>query len=197
MTYDFLVIGSGPGGYVAAIRAAQLGLSTAVVEKEERFGGTCLNIGCIPSKALLDSSELYARLRETGHGASDIGAYGIKIGKLALDLKAMMARKQQIVERLTSGVGQLFKGNGIQTFRGTATIAAAGRIEVVAPDGKKQTLSARNIVLATGSVPAALPIFPTGKDGFLTSTAALSLKAVPGKMAVVGAGAIGLELGSV
>ena len=195
MTYDFLVICSGPGGYVAAIRAAQLGLSTAVVEKEERFGGTCLNIGCIPSKALLDSSELYARLcQRDGH---DISAHGIKIGKLELDLKAMMARKQQVVEKLTSGVDQLFKGIGIRTFRGTGRITAAGKVEVSAPEGRKQTLSARNIVLATGSVPATLPIFPTGKDGFLTSTEALSLKNVPGKMAVIGAGAIGLELGSV
>ena len=195
MTYDFLVIGSGPGGYVAAIRAAQLGLSTAVVEKEERFGGTCLNIGCIPSKALLDSSELYARMAKRGD--HDVSAHGIKIGKLELDLKTMMARKHQVVEKLTSGVGQLFKGNGIQSFRGTGKITAAGKVEVSDPDGKKQTLSARNIVLATGSVPAALPIFPLGRDGFLTSTEALSLKDVPGKMAVIGAGAIGLELGSV
>jgi dihydrolipoamide dehydrogenase len=197
MLYDFLVIGSGPGGYVAAIRAAQLGLSTAVVEKEERFGGTCLNIGCIPSKALLDSSELYARLREPGDGGSDLRSHGIKIGKLDLDLKTMMARKQQAVEKLTSGVGRLFKGNGIQTFTGTGRIKAVGKVEVVTPDGRKRTVSARNIVLATGSVPAALPNFPTGRDGFITSTEALSLTRVPGKMAIVGAGAIGLELGSV
>lgn len=195
MTYDFLVIGSGPGGYVAAIRAAQLGLSTAVVEKEERFGGTCLNIGCIPSKALLDSSELYARMAERGD--HDLSAHGIKIGKLDLDLETMMERKQQVVEKLTSGVGQLFKGNGIQSFRGTGKITDAGKVEVSDPEGKKQTLSAGNIVLATGSVSAALPIFPVGKDGFLTSTEALSLKDVPGRMAVIGAGAIGLELGSV
>jgi dihydrolipoamide dehydrogenase len=202
MTYDFLVIGSGPGGYVAAIRAAQLGLSTAVVEKEARFGGTCLNIGCIPSKALLDSSELYARLRGPsgeagGSGGHDLESHGIKIGKLDLDLKAMMKRKQQVVEKLTSGVGQLFKGNGIQAYRGRGRLVDSGKVEVRSPEGKKQTLSAKNIVLATGSVPATLPIFPVGTDGFLTSTEALSLKTVPARMAVIGAGAIGLELGSV
>jgi dihydrolipoamide dehydrogenase len=197
MEYDFLVIGSGPGGYVAAIRAAQLGMSTAVVEKDERFGGTCLNIGCIPSKALLDSSELYARLRQQTGGGRDLESHGIKVGKLALDLKAMMARKQQVVEKLTSGVGQLFKGNGVQTFKGVGRLVASGKVEVNSADGKKQILSAKNIILATGSVPATLPIFPTGKDGFLTSTEALSLKSVPARMVVIGAGAIGLELGSV
>ena len=198
MEYDFLVIGSGPGGYVAAIRAAQLGLSTAVVEKNERFGGTCLNIGCIPSKALLDSSELYARLRASGEaGGQDLESHGIVVGKLDLNLKTMMVRKQKVVERLTSGVGQLFKGNGVQTFNGVGRLVATGKVEVTGTEGKRQTLEARNIVLATGSVPADLPIFPTGKDGFLTSTEALSLKRVPARMVVIGAGAIGLELGSV
>ena len=201
MVYDFLVIGSGPGGYVAAIRAAQLGLSTAVVEKEARFGGTCLNIGCIPSKALLDSSELYARLRggagAGGSGGYDLESHGIKVGKIELDLKAMMARKQQVVEKLTSGVGQLFKGNGVQAFRGVGRLLERGKVEVTSPGKKKQILEAKNIVLATGSVPASLPIFPIGRDGFLTSTEALSLNRVPARMAVIGAGAIGLELGSV
>jgi len=198
MEYDFLVIGSGPGGYVAAIRAAQLGLSTAVVEKNERFGGTCLNIGCIPSKALLDSSELYARLRASGEaGGQDLESHGIVVGKLGLDLKAMMARKQKVVEKLTSGVGQLLKGNGVQTFEGVGRLVASGKVEVAGTDGKRQTLKARNIILATGSVPATLPFFPIGKDGFLTSTEALSLKEVPARMVVIGAGAIGLELGSV
>jgi dihydrolipoamide dehydrogenase len=201
MTYDFLVIGSGPGGYVAAIRAAQLGLSTAVVEKEERFGGTCLNIGCIPSKALLDSSELYARLRggagAGGSGGHDLESHGIRVGKLELDLEAMMARKRQVVEKLTSGVGQLFKGNGVQAFKGVGRLIDRGKVEVVSADGKKQTLGAKNIILATGSVPANLPIFPIGRNGFVTSTEALSLNRVPDRMAVIGAGAIGLELGSV
>jgi dihydrolipoamide dehydrogenase len=202
MTYDFLVIGSGPGGYVAAIRAAQLGLSTAVVEKNERFGGTCLNIGCIPSKALLDSSELYACLRESaagrsGSGGHDLESHGIKVGKLTLDLKTMMARKQQVVEKLTSGVGQLFKGNGVQTFRGTGRLVDGGTVEVSSPEGKQRTLRAKSIVLATGSVPVELPIFPIGRDGFLTSTEVLSLNKVPERMVVIGAGAIGLELGSV
>jgi len=199
MEFDFLVIGSGPGGYVAAIRAAQLGLSTAVVEKNERFGGTCLNIGCIPSKALLDASELYARLRERGSGAGghNLESLGIKVGKLELDLTTMMARKQQVVEKLTSGVDQLFKGNGVKTFNGVGRFVDRGKVEVGSADGEKQTLSAKNVVLATGSVPATLPIFPVGKDGFLTSTEALSLEEVPARMIVIGAGAIGLELGSV
>ena len=198
MEYDFLVIGSGPGGYVAAIRAAQLGLSTAVVEKNERFGGTCLNIGCIPSKALLDSSELYARLRASGEaGGQDLETHGIVVGKLDLNLKTMMARKQKVVQRLTSGVGQLFKGNGVKTFEGVGRLVATGKVEVSSSDGKRQTLKAKNIILATGSVPTTLPIFPIGKDGFLTSTEALSLKRVPARMVVIGAGAIGLELGSV
>jgi dihydrolipoamide dehydrogenase len=196
-TYDFLVIGAGPGGYVAAIRAAQLGLSCALVEKNDSFGGTCLNIGCIPSKALLDSSELFARLRGHGAGAHDITSHGIKVGKLELDLKAMMARKQQVVEKLTSGVGQLLKGNGVETFQGIGRLVGNGMVEVVSGKGKKQTLRAKNILLATGSVPTALPILPIGKDGFVTSTEALSLKSVPSRMVVIGAGAIGLELGSV
>jgi dihydrolipoamide dehydrogenase len=198
--YDFLVIGSGPGGYVAAIRAAQLGLETAVVEKNERFGGTCLNVGCIPSKALLDSSELYARLRgsgENGGGGHDIRSHGIRVGRLDLDLEAMMARKQQVVEKLTAGVGRLLEGNGVETFRGTGRLLAEGAVEVVSEEGEKQTLKSKNIILATGSVPATLPIFPIGEEGFLTSTEALSLNRVPSRMVVIGGGAIGLELGSV
>ena len=193
--YDLLVIGSGPGGYVAAIRAAQLGLSCALVEKNHSFGGTCLNIGCIPSKALLDSSELYAHLH--GAGGHDVSSHGIKVGKLELDLEAMMTRKQQVVEKLTSGVGQLLKGNGVETFRGIGRLVGKGRVEVISGEGKSETLAAKNILLATGSVPVQLPAFPIGKDGFVTSTEALSLESVPAKMVVIGAGAIGLELGSV
>jgi len=193
--YDLLVIGSGPGGYVAAIRAAQLGLSCALVEKNHSFGGTCLNIGCIPSKALLDSSELYVRLR--GAGVHDVSSHGIKVGKLELDLKAMMTRKQQVVEKLTSGVGQLLKGNGVETFQGIGRLVGKGQVEVISGEGKSETLAAKNILLATGSVPVQLPAFPIGKDGFVTSTEALSLESVPAKMVVIGAGAIGLELGSV
>ena len=193
--YDLLVIGSGPGGYVAAIRAAQLGLSCALVEKNQSVGGTCLNIGCIPSKALLDSSELYAHLR--GAGGHDISSHGIKVGKLELDLKAMMARKRQVVEKLTSGVGQLLKGNGVETFQGIGRLVGGGQVEVSSGEGKSKTLAAKNILLATGSVPMQLPAFPIGKDGFVTSTEALSLESVPAKMIVIGAGAIGLELGSV
>jgi dihydrolipoamide dehydrogenase len=193
-SYDLLVIGSGPGGYVAAIRAAQLGLSCALVEKSDRFGGTCLNIGCIPSKALLDSSELYMRLRAGGE--EGIGSHGIEIGGVELDLQAMMARKRQVVEKLTSGVGRLLQGNGVRTLRGIGRLLGRGRIEV-SVEGQKQTLEAANILLATGSVPAWLPNLPAGEEGFISSAEALSLEAVPDRMAVIGAGVIGLELGSV
>ncbi len=194
-TYDLVVIGSGPGGYVAAIRAAQLGLSCALVEKNERFGGTCLNIGCIPSKALLDSSELYARLHD--RGAQGPGSHGIKVGKLELDVRAMMQRKNQVVARLTSGIGRLLSGNGVETWRGSGRLAGKGTVEVSLPEGSERALKARHILLATGSVPAALPGLPAGRDGFITSAEALSLQQVPKTMAVIGGGAIGLELGSV
>ncbi len=193
--YDLVVIGSGPGGYVAAIRAAQLGMQCALVEKNERFGGTCLNIGCIPSKALLHSSELYAQLQATG--PQGLGSHGIKVTGPELDLEVMMERKRGVVEKLTSGVARLLEGNGVDTFQGTARLTGKGNVEVDSGGGEKRSLHGRSIILATGSVPGQLPIFPTGRDGFLTSTEALSLAEVPARMAVIGGGVIGLELGSV
>ena len=187
--YDLVVIGSGPGGYVAAIRAAQLGLKTAIVEKDPTLGGTCLNVGCIPSKALLDSSEHFAFIRD--HGA----AHGI-LAKLELDLPAMMKRKDQVVRDLTRGVGTLFKKNKVEAVTGTARIAAPGEVVVEGADGAR-TLRTRRVLIATGSKPVALPGIAYDDRRILHSTHALTLPEVPKRMLVVGAGAIGLELGSV
>src|ERR1700693_5491880 len=151
MPYDLIVIGSGPGGYVCAIRAAQLGMKTAVVEKRATFGGTCLNIGCIPSKAMLNASELY---EEAGHKFGDMG---IKVGKPSVDLAAMLKYKDKGVEGNVKGVEYLFKKNKIETFHGSGRITAPGKVEVKADDGKTQTLETKNIVIATGSDVARLP----------------------------------------
>jgi dihydrolipoyl dehydrogenase len=187
--YDLVVIGSGPGGYVAAIRAAQLGMKTACVEKYPILGGTCLNVGCIPSKALLDSSEHFAFAR---HG---IEAHGIK-AQVELDLPTMMARKDKVVKELTSGVDFLFRKNKVDRVLGTGRIASPGRVEVSAAEGSR-TLETKRILIATGSKPAALPSIPYDDRRIVHSTQALALPEVPRRMLVVGAGAIGLELGSV
>jgi dihydrolipoamide dehydrogenase len=187
--FNLIVIGAGPGGYVAAIRAAQLGMRVACVEKEF-LGGTCLNIGCIPSKALLDSTERYYALT---HG---IEKHGIKVGQLSVDLPAMMARKDEVVKALTTGVGFLFKKNGVEHIRGAARIAAPGRVEVAASDGVK-SLSAPRILIATGSVPIALPALPFDEKNIVSSTGALAFTEIPKRLIVVGAGYIGVELGSV
>src|ERR1700719_3042936 len=189
--YDLIVIGSGPGGYVCAIRAAQLGMKTAVVEKRATFGGTCLNIGCIPSKAMLNASELY---EEAGHKFGDMG---IKVGKPAVDLAAMLKYKEKGVEGNVKGVEYLFKKNKIETFRGSGRIAAPGKVEVKADDGKTQTLETKNIVIATGSDVARLPGIDIDERRIVSSTGALVLDQVPERLLVVGAGVIGLELGSV
>ena len=189
--YDVVVIGSGPGGYVCAIKAAQLGLKTAVVEKRETFGGTCLNIGCIPSKALLHASELF---EEAGH---DFASLGIKVNKPKLDLKAMMGHKDKTVEANVNGVAFLFKKNKIDSFIGTGRIAAPGKVDVTNGSGETQTIEAKNIVIATGSDSAALPGIDIDEKTVVTSTGALELNSVPEKMIVVGAGVIGLEMGSV
>ncbi|MDQ2954776.1 MAG: dihydrolipoyl dehydrogenase [Pseudomonadota bacterium] len=191
MPYDLIVIGSGPGGYVCAIRAAQLGLKTAIVEKEKTFGGTCLNIGCIPSKALLHASELYD---EAGHTFSKMG---IGVGRPKLDLKAMMAFKDQGVEGNVKGVEFLLKKNKVDAFHGIARIAAPGKVEVKAGDGKTQTLETKNIVIATGSDVARLKGIDIDEKRIVSSTGALVLDKVPERLLVVGAGVIGLELGSV
>jgi dihydrolipoamide dehydrogenase len=191
MPYDLAVIGSGPGGYVCAIRAAQLGLKVAVVEKNATFGGTCLNIGCIPSKALLHTSELFEA------AGQDFAGFGIGIGKPVLDLKAMMAHKDSVVDANVSGVAFLFKKNRIDSLRGTGAIAAPGKIRVSKDDGSSEEVEARAIVIATGSDSAPLRGVTIDEERIVTSTGALALASVPRRMLVVGAGVIGLELGSV
>ena len=191
MTYDLIVIGTGPGGYVCAIRAAQLGLKTAVVERRGTFGGTCLNVGCIPSKALLHASELF---EEAGHSFAKMG---IGVGAPKLDLKAMMAFKDQGVDGNVKGVDFLLKKNKIDAFHGTARVAAAGKVEVQGDDGKTQTLDAKAIVIATGSDVARLRGIEIDEKRIVSSTGALSLPEVPKHLIVVGAGVIGLEIGSV
>ncbi|MEE8517152.1 MAG: dihydrolipoyl dehydrogenase [Alphaproteobacteria bacterium] len=188
--FDLIVIGSGPGGYVAAIRAAQLGLTVACVDKRESLGGTCLNIGCIPSKALLHSSELFAR---TGH---DLAAHGILVEAPKLDLGAMMARKDKVVTILTKGIGFLFKKNKITHLVGSATITKPGEVSVTAADGTAAAYGATNILIATGSVTTPLPGLDIDEERIVTSTGALALSDVPGHMVVVGGGYIGLEMGS-
>ncbi|HLF58354.1 MAG TPA: dihydrolipoyl dehydrogenase [Alphaproteobacteria bacterium] len=190
-TYDLVVIGAGPGGYVAAIRAAQLGLKVACVDKRGALGGTCLNVGCIPSKALLQSSEKFA---EIGHG---FARHGISAGPPRLDLAAMMANKDKVVSELTNGVAYLFRKNKVTAITGTARIANAGEVEVKANSSKPQKIAAKNILIATGSEPTPLPGLTVDEQRIVTSTGALALKDVPKKLAVVGGGYIGLELGSV
>jgi dihydrolipoamide dehydrogenase len=188
--FDVTIIGSGPGGYVAAIRAAQLGMRVAVVEKMATFGGTCLNIGCIPSKALLQASELY---EEAQHSFVN---FGIDV-TATLNLPRMMAHKDQTVAGNVNGVEFLFKKNKITAFRGTGSIPAAGKVLVTPEKGAPQTIETRNIVIATGSVPANLPGIEIDEEKIVTSTGALSLNGVPKRMLVIGAGIIGLEMGSV
>ncbi len=191
MAYDVIVIGAGPGGYVCAIRAAQLGLRTAVVEKRATPGGTCLNVGCIPSKALLHASELY---EEAG---KEFGKLGIRIGAPQLDLPAMMAYKNEGVDGNVKGVEFLLKKNKIDAIRGTARLAGPNAVEVAAEDGSKSVLEAKAIVIATGSDVARLPGIEIDEKRIVSSTGALALDQVPERLLVVGAGVIGLELGSV
>ena len=191
MPYDLIVIGTGPGGYVCAIRAAQLGLKTAVVEKRATFGGTCLNVGCIPSKAMLHASELY---EEAGHSFAQMG---IKVGKPSIDLAALLKYKDQNVESNVKGVEFLFKKNKIEAFHGAGRVIAPGKVEVNGADGKTQTLETKNIVIATGSNVARLNGIDIDEKRIVSSTGALELPKVPQKLLIVGAGIIGLELGSV
>ncbi len=187
--FDVVIIGSGPGGYVGAIRSAQLGLKTAVVEKDDTFGGTCLNIGCIPSKALLDSSEHFHQAQH------DFETHGIDVSGVKLNLSNMMKRKDKVVSELTGGVKYLFDKNKITTFKGTGKILEPGKVEVSGE--KKQVIEAKNIVIATGSVPVELPFLKFNGENIISSTEALKLDKVPKHMIVVGGGAIGLEMGSV
>jgi dihydrolipoamide dehydrogenase len=192
MAYDVVVIGSGPGGYVCAIKAAQLGLKVAVVEKNATFGGTCLNIGCIPSKALLYASEMFA---EAGHAFDTLG---VEVAP-KLNLKKMMAHKDTTVAANVNGVAFLFKKNKIDSFRGTGKVLGAGKISVTGEDGKVQEIEAKNIVVATGSEVAGIPGVKVDIDEkvIVSSTGALVLEKVPERLIVVGGGVIGLELGSV
>jgi dihydrolipoamide dehydrogenase len=189
--FDLTVIGTGPGGYVCAIRAAQLGMKVAVVEKWPTFGGTCLNIGCIPSKALLYATEQF---EEAGHNFSHLG---IDIPPPTLNLAQMMAHKDETVSANVNGVSFLFKKNKITTFQGTGALAGTGKVSVTPDKGVQQIIETKNVVIATGSVPATLPGIDIDEERIVTSTGALALGAVPERLLVIGAGVIGLELGSV
>lgn len=188
--YDLLVIGGGPGGYVAAIRAAQLGLNTAVIEKEKQMGGTCLRVGCIPSKALLESSHRY---EETQHALAD---HGINVGEVSFDLEKMMARKTKIVSGLAGGIKGLLKKNKVTRLLGHGRLDGAGRAQILGPEGET-SLTYDNCILATGSSVTQLPFITLDYDRIGTSTQALSYPEVPKHLVVIGAGVIGLELGSV
>jgi dihydrolipoamide dehydrogenase len=195
--YDVVVIGAGPAGYVAAIKAAQLGLSTACVEQwlddkgKIRLGGTCLNVGCIPSKALLDSSHKFAEARD------HFGVHGISVEEASIDVPAMIARKDQIVDQLTGGIAGLFKHNGVTAISGTGKVLAGTKVEVTDKDGNVQVLEAGNVIIAAGSLPVEIPPAPVDNQYIIDSTGALELTEVPARLGVIGAGVIGLELGSV
>ncbi|MEM6993207.1 MAG: dihydrolipoyl dehydrogenase [Myxococcota bacterium] len=191
-SFDLIVIGAGPGGYVSAIRAAQLGLKTACIDKNEAMGGTCLRVGCIPSKALLESSERYYEAKK---GA--LSEHGIAVGNVELDLAALLARKDKVVSQLTNGVKGLLDKNKVETFRGTGRLAGNGQVVVTGAGGTQMTLSAKNILIATGSEPATIPGVELDWDRIGTSTEALSYPTVPEHLIVIGAGYIGLEMGSV
>lgn len=190
-SFDLVVIGGGPGGYVAAIRAAQLGMKTACVEMRDTLGGTCLNVGCIPSKALLTSSEKY---HEALHG---LATHGVKLGSVSLDLPAMMAHKDKVVKDNTNGIDFLFKKNKVTRLKGKGSIPAAGKVLITAADGKQETVFAKKILIATGSDVMPLPGVTIDEKYIVSSTGALSLSSVPKKLIVIGGGVIGLELGSV
>ncbi|MBC7583099.1 MAG: FAD-dependent oxidoreductase, partial [Tardiphaga sp.] len=190
-TYDLVIIGTGPGGYVCAIRAAQLGMKVAVVEKNATLGGTCLNIGCMPSKALLHASEMF---EEAGHGFAKMG---IKVAAPEIDLPQMMVFKQQGIDGNVKGVEFLMKKNKVDVVMGLGRVLGTGKVEVKAADGKTQVLETKNIVIATGSDVTRLKGIEIDEKRIVSSTGALSLDKVPEKMIVVGAGVIGLELGSV
>ncbi|ACO79141.1 dihydrolipoamide dehydrogenase [Azotobacter vinelandii CA] len=195
--FDVIVIGAGPGGYVAAIKSAQLGLKTALIEKykgkegKTALGGTCLNVGCIPSKALLDSSYKFHEAHES------FKLHGISTGEVAIDVPTMIARKDQIVRNLTGGVASLIKANGVTLFEGHGKLLAGKKVEVTAADGSSQVLDTENVILASGSKPVEIPPAPVDQDVIVDSTGALDFQNVPGKLGVIGAGVIGLELGSV
>ncbi|WP_026951888.1 dihydrolipoyl dehydrogenase [Algoriphagus mannitolivorans] len=189
--YDVIVIGSGPGGYVAAIRCAQLGMKTAIVEKYSTLGGTCLNVGCIPSKALLDSSEHY-------HNASHtFKTHGIEVKGLKVDLGQMISRKEDVVKQNVEGIQFLMKKNKIDVHQGLGSFVNNTKVKVTKDDGSSSEIQGKNIIIATGSKPSTLPFIKLDKDRVITSTEALKLKEIPKHLVVIGGGVIGLELGSV
>ena len=190
-TFDIIVIGAGPGGYTAAIRASQLGLKAAIVEKNAALGGTCVNVGCIPAKALLDTTELFSTIKEKAAG------HGILFDNLKIDLATAMNRKNQVVERFNRGVSLLMKSNKIETFHGSARLVSSRQVIVAADEKPDFTLEGADIILATGSIPIELPSLPFDGKHIVNSDDALSLDTVPESLIVVGAGAVGLELGSV
>jgi dihydrolipoamide dehydrogenase len=195
--FDVVVIGAGPGGYVAAIRCAQLGLKTACVEKWKTadlapvLGGTCLNTGCIPSKALLDSSHKYHEAH------ANLAAHGIRTSGVAIDVPTMMMRKRKIVQQLTNGIGGLFKANGVTVLTGSGKLLAGRKVEVTSHDGSSEIIEAQNVILASGSEPIAIPSAPFSGELVVDSAGALEFESVPKRLGVIGAGVIGLELGSV
>lgn len=197
--YDVVVIGAGPAGYVAAIRAAQLGMNVVCIDKwlgpkdKPSLGGTCLNAGCIPSKALLESSELYHRAQ------NDFASHGLELKDVSMNVAQMQKRKSEVVSALTGGIGGLFKANGVQWLQGTGQVQDSGKVEFTPhqSDAKKQTLKAKNIILATGSEPVKLSVAPVDGKYIVDSTGALEFTSVPKRLGVIGAGYIGVELGSV
>ena len=191
MQYDVVIIGSGPGGYVAAIRCAQLGLKTAVIEKYDVFGGTCLNVGCIPSKALLDSSEHY------NNASKHFEAHGISLKELKVDIKKMIARKDEVVAQTTQGIAYLFKKNKITSYIGLGSFIDKNTIKITSEKGKEEQITAKNVIIATGSKPFSIPSIKVDKKRIITSTEALKLSEIPKHLILIGGGVIGLELGSV
>ncbi|MFC3196764.1 dihydrolipoyl dehydrogenase [Parapedobacter deserti] len=191
MQYDVIVIGSGPGGYVAAIRCAQLGLKTAVIEKYSTFGGTCLNVGCIPSKALLDSSEHYH------NAANHFKSHGIELSDLKIDIKQMIARKDEVIAQNVAGIEFLLKKNKVDSFIGKGSFINKSTIKIAKEDGEIIQITGKNVIIATGSKPTSLPFITIDKKRIITSTEALALSEIPNHLVVIGGGVIGLELGSV
>lgn len=191
MQYDVIVIGSGPGGYVAAIRSAQLGLKTAIIEKYSTFGGTCLNVGCIPSKALLDSSEHFHNAQHT------FAEHGIDVKDLKVNIQQMIKRKNEVISQNTAGITFLMKKNKVDTYEGVGSFKDKNTITITLAKGGEQEITGKNVIIATGSKPTALPFLPVDKQRIITSTEALNLTEVPKTLTVIGGGVIGLELGSV
>ncbi|GAA4784674.1 dihydrolipoyl dehydrogenase [Olivibacter ginsenosidimutans] len=191
MQYDVVIIGSGPGGYVAAVRCGQLGLKTAIIEKYDTLGGTCLNVGCIPSKALLDSSEHYYNAEK--HFAE----HGINLSNLKVDLKQMIKRKQEVVNQNTSGIAYLMKKNKVTVYQGIGSFVDKNTIKITKDDKSSEEITTKNVIIATGSKPASLPFLKIDKKRIITSTEALNLTEVPKHLVLIGGGVIGLELGSV